>query len=187
MSINWFLKAHRTPIEQKPIKTILFKTLFPNFDTWKNNLISYGIDEKIIVESEFNYIEMMCANSWLRYKTDSKNIAFIAYHFEKYYGWRTKEQELYDLDIKSFLNSVSINEQRLFSVNKTQLDVVTDDYLNGVIRNTNESSIAPVDRFNELQTKNAMVAPKLLFIHRLSSALKYPLQYEYRNKDRNGF
>lgn len=188
---NYFLfdnSKSRKNLNESTTRTIRFKELFQNFQQFKSSIGVYvNTNSYPITESDFTMLSAMIGNSWLRYKTSNKNIAYIGFKWEEFYAQRLRDQKIYDLDPLSTLKSLSENEQRFFTINQTQLNgQVSDDYLDNSNKNTGSVSIPLIDRFEQIAKLNKMKVPKLMFLTRLAYAIVYPLQNNYTNKNTLG-
>ncbi len=174
--------CNRTPLDTKTTRTIKFKTLFPNYTDFVTKLAPFGLDATQLTEVQFNRLRTMVANSWLKYKTDVKNYAYIALKVEELYSIQVREQKIYDFDPATLMNQVSSLEQRFFSVNKTSQGVVTDDFLNNSNTSKQTSSAPFITQMNELMQNTQLKPPALVFLYRLANAITYPLQHNTINE-----
>ncbi len=172
----------RTSLYEDPRRsTVRFKVVFPNFDEWKANLKFYGISETNIKEDDYNFLNGMIGNAFLKFKTDVKNKAAVAFRFKEYFGIREREQQLYDLSQEKFIsqNSTNINT---FMISDRSEDgqLVETDYVANKTRQELTATLPYAQQLNELNKFNAMVAPQLLFLSRLADSIVYPLHTDER-------
>ena len=184
------------------VKTIKFKTLWPNFKEWKRDLKKYGVESSVILESDFLLISTMTGGSYLKYKTGDKNRVYTAFKFNQLYKIRKRNLEIYILGIDEWLKSSSINSshssngnnQKLYEVNRSSAGEVSIDFLNnaitddGVAENSskNDYYLAKINYLNDIIKVKNMVDPDIQFITNLVNSIVYPLQPTQIQKMKRG-
>ncbi len=167
----------RTPLDHSYKRDGLrFKVIFPDFNTWKNNLIANGIKESDIKESEFNILSGMIGNSYLRYNTDNKNISFISLEFRRLNAIKTRNLTLYNLDTNSMLETISKTTQKFYLVNRSDTGQLELKYLDSGQETETINQDPVITHIEEIREQLAMNDPEIIFLTSLAISIVKPLQ-----------
>ncbi len=163
----------------KVLTTVKFNSVFPTFQEWKTQLENKGIDTAKIIETEFNLLQTMVGNAYLKFTTPNKNIGYIAFKFDEIYSIREREQQLYDKSLQDMLTDESDNDQRFFTVNRSDITgEISDDFLNNSARSTLKNTSKAIDYISQIDEWRKIKPPKQKFLTRLANIMVLPYQPE---------
>lgn len=163
--------------------TIKFKSVFPDYTTWKDNLTSFGIDLVDIKEADFNFLQTMIGNAHLMYRTDVKNKGKTAFVFKDELYKMKKRLEFTNKSLDEMIKSTSLNEFTLFTIDRTLAGDADPSYIDNKTKSEITNTIPLIDRLNELKELTNLKNPEILFLINVANRILLPLQPEQINKE----
>lgn len=171
----------RTPIDAV-YTTIKFKSVFPDFTAWKENLLYFGVAIADIKESDYNMLSTMIGNSHLRFKTGVKNKGFVATVFRKELFKMKKMKTLTSLTQDQILKHITKNTQTLFTIDREINGDATAEFTDNKTVAELENTLPVIEKLKELQQFNNINDPELMFLFDIAGSILLPLQPEQINK-----
>lgn len=166
----------RTELDKEQI-TVKFKSVYPDFTSWKTSLLSFGVTENEIKETDFNLLMGMIGNAYMKFTTDSKVKTYVAVKFLQLNYIKNKDHVLYGKTLDDILSTESINEQALYTIGR-RLDtgLIEADYIDNKVVSKLKSTEPIINRMKEIIKFNNTTPPDLMFLIRLANAILLPLQ-----------
>lgn len=175
----FLFNGDRTPLNEQYI-TVKFKSVFPDFKTWKDNLTAYGIADADIKQEDFNMLQTMLGNAYLKFKTDVKNKGMVAFAYKDELFKLKKRKMLTDLTLEDVMNQTSINEQTLYTINKSELTgAVEPKFVDNKVVSELTNKVPKIDKIKEIKEFTSLSNPELLFLLNLAGRIIIPLQPRY--------
>lgn len=165
---------HRTPLNNE-IVTMKFKVLYPDFTTWNNELKEVLKPEEI-PEQVFKRLDMLIGNKFLRYTTDDKNHEFLRVKYFELYKQYQRKEELYNKKFEDLLKQVNSQETTLYTVNRTAMDAVENDFIDNRVKTVVETQLPQITHMNEWLILQDLPNPFTEFVKALAKALVLPVQ-----------
>lgn len=156
----------------KELTTLEFKSVFPDENIFKQKLLPYGI---IPTAGQFEILMGMVGKGRLKWKTESKNLAYIATVWKntKYQiNQLTKFQELTD---EKLFTETNITTQTLFLMTRTNTDP-TYNAKDNVVETKNENKKAMIDYWDRLKERTKFQDPEILFLIKIANEIMMPIQ-----------
>lgn len=166
----------RTNLDNNLQQYPLFKTVYPTFDEWKKGLMEFGVSENDIKEDDFKFINIMISSAKLIYTTADRNKAYTAFKFKQYQNQKNREKELYDKGLTEMLKPTSKQTTSLYNVDRSEQNVVTDNFLDNRVVQEAESAPQYIDYLDQIARYLSMKDPEQTFVIRLASAIVLPVQ-----------
>lgn len=162
-------------------RTMTFKFLFPDYETYKALMVAYKVaDADMLSEDNFNMLFDMIGHSWLKWKSDNKNIRYMVYEIKRLNAIKTRETQIYNMTAQEMISSTQTNTFKNFTVNRQENQQISDDYLDFATTQTITSNQPMIDKLKQLQSFLQLQAPEMLFILRLANNIVLPLQPNQR-------
>lgn len=167
---------NRTGLDKEQV-TVKFKSIFPDYKSWKESLLLFGVKEVDITEEDYNMLSGMIGNAYMKYTTDNKVKSYTSFKFKEFKGIQKREATLYNKSLDEIVATDSTNEQALYTIGR-RLDtgIINADYLDNKVISKLNSKEPMINKMDALMKFNKMKAPELMFLIRLANAILLPLQ-----------
>lgn len=156
----------------KELKTLEFKSVFPDEQTFKDKLLPYGV---IPTNGQFEILMGMIGKGRLKWKTESKNLAYIAAVWKNTTYQINNIKKFQDLTDEKLFTESNITTQTLFLMTRTHADPDFNAKDN-VVKTENENKKAMIDYWDQLKERNNFQDPDILFLVRIANSIMMPIQ-----------
>lgn len=153
-----------------------FKTIYPDFNTWEQALISFGIDSNDIYEKDFNLLQTMIGNAPMRYTTQNKNFGFV-YAVYKQELFKLKRRKAFiNLSMDELITDMQTSSQTLYTIDRTLSGEAIPEYIDNKVVNELKNVKSPVEYYDVLAKHSQLEDPELLFVMNIAYQIVFPLQ-----------
>lgn len=175
MSNFFIFDRDRTRLDERII-TPKFKTIYPNFATWKAEIKKFGIADSDIIESDFHQLQTMIGNAHLKFKTDVKNYGYLGMVFKDELFRRKKYEQFALLDTNALLSEITDSSQILYTLDRRENGDAELKYGDNKVVNQIKTAKSPIDYYNQLKEHLQLQDPHLLFLIHIANRICLPLQ-----------
>ncbi len=179
MSNAYSNHCRRTPIDQGVKKTVLFKTIYPDYASFEKALTAKSIDLKDTdAKTVFAYLQEMIGNAYLRFTTETKNNGFLAWNWKKFRAVYDRQKQIFDQSLSDLNTDKVSGAAKLFKVNQTANGDLVAKFLDSGTTQDQTSQGNLLAKYDILEDWANRTDPELRFISNLAIAIVLPLQPE---------
>lgn len=180
MSRNYLFNSQFRDNLDDVVSTPKFKTIFPDFDTFKHAITTFNINSSIkedeIKIGHFQLLEIMIGNAQLRYSTDVKNYGYLSVVFQQEWFKLQRRKELSSISLAEMLNEKNTSTQTLYTIDRTISGDADPRYIDNKVINEISQAKSPIDYFEKLKNYTQMEDPELVFVMNIAYQIVFPFQ-----------
>lgn len=175
MSSFIFNSQSRDPLDNR-YNTPKFKSIFPDFNHWKDNLISFGILDEDIKLNDFNLLQTMIGNAPMRYTTPNKNKGYISTVFRSELFKLKRRLKFINLSMDELITDMQTSSQTLYTIDRTLNGDANPEFIDNKVVNELKNVKSPVEYYDVLAKHSNLEDPELLFVMNIAYQIVFPLQ-----------